>query len=132
MAGSVRPQKKKKGWLIALVIVLVIIAAAVVFIVVRAAQARQAMADLGDLDSVAYQKGSLTASISGTGTVRANQTAMLSWSTSGNVGKVNIALGDTVAADCPALIPGRNIHPGGYFASADRSDQCAAAAGCAL
>ncbi len=99
MAGSARPQKKKKGWLIALIIIGIIIVAAAIIIGIQINKNRTALANLGALDSIAYQKGSLTASISGTGTVRAKQTAILSWSTSGNVGNVGVKLGDDVAKD---------------------------------
>ena len=96
MAGKVRPTKKKKGLIIALVIVaLVIITIGVVFIN-RAVQARQNQQTLNNLDTYAYQKGGLSASISGTGTVRANQTATLTWSTSGTVGDVYVKLGEQV------------------------------------
>jgi HlyD family secretion protein len=41
-------------------------------------------------------RGDLTASVGATGTVRSNQTAILSWQTTGKVGQVNVDLGDLV------------------------------------
>ena len=45
------------------------------------------------------QRGSLTASIGATGTVRAAQSAILAWNTNGRVKTVNASLGDTVSKD---------------------------------
>lgn len=41
-------------------------------------------------------RGSLTALVGATGTVRSNQTAVLTWQTTGQVGEINVAVGDTV------------------------------------
>lgn len=45
------------------------------------------------------ERGSLTATVGGTGLVRANQSAILAWQTSGLVEQVNVAIGDQVIAD---------------------------------
>jgi HlyD family secretion protein len=45
------------------------------------------------------ERGGLTATVGGTGTVYANQTAILTWQTSGNVEQINVAAGDQVATD---------------------------------
>ncbi len=42
------------------------------------------------------QRGPLTATIGATGSVRANQTAIMTWQTSGTVAEVNVEVGDTV------------------------------------
>jgi HlyD family secretion protein len=42
------------------------------------------------------ERGTLTAQIGATGTVRANQTALLTWETTGQVGEVNFKVGDEV------------------------------------
>jgi HlyD family secretion protein len=44
----------------------------------------------------AASRGSLTATVGATGTVRANQTAILTWQTSGIVGDVKVAVGDLI------------------------------------
>ena len=70
-----------------------------VFIFIRYRQQQTAEETLRNLETIEYSKGSLASSISGTGTVRANQQAILSWSTSGTVGEVNVTLGQSVLKD---------------------------------
>lgn len=48
--------------------------------------------------TVAIERGSLTATIGATGTVRAKQTAVLLWQTAGTVDTVNVKVGDNVPA----------------------------------
>ena len=48
---------------------------------------------------VKVSKGDLTATVGATGTVRANQTAILNWQTSGIVQKINVQEGDQVKAN---------------------------------
>ncbi len=45
------------------------------------------------------QKGRLVATVGATGTVRARQSAVLAWQTSGSVEKVNVSVGDRVTAE---------------------------------
>ena len=45
------------------------------------------------------KKGNLTAIVGATGTVRSNQTAILSWQTSGQIGNISVELDDQVKAD---------------------------------
>src|SRR5688572_16472211 len=45
------------------------------------------------------RRGTLTQSIGGTGSVRASQSAALTWQTTGTVGAVNAGIGDKVKAD---------------------------------
>ena len=99
MASSGKAKNRKKGWVTALIFLVIIILAIVAFLLIRANNNRLALQNLASLDTVAYTKGSLTASISGTGTVRANQTAILTWSTSGTVGEIKVALGDQINAN---------------------------------
>ena len=47
------------------------------------------------------QPGDMNVTIDATGTVRASQSAMLTWQTSGKVEKVNVTIGDKVKADDP-------------------------------
>lgn len=49
--------------------------------------------------TVAAGRGDLTATVGATGIVRANQTAVLTWQTTGTVEGVNVAVGDPVNAD---------------------------------
>ena len=48
------------------------------------------------LETYEVQKGTLSATVSATGTVRSNQSAFITWQTSGMIGEVNVALGDPV------------------------------------
>lgn len=47
-------------------------------------------------DTVAAAKGSLSATVGATGTVRSNQSAQMAWQTTGTVDKVNVKTGDRV------------------------------------
>ena len=92
--------KKRHPWLRAILTLFVIsIIAISVFIFIRYRQQQTAEETLRNLETIEYSKGSLASSISGTGTVRANQQAILSWSTSGTVGEVNVTLGQSVLKD---------------------------------
>jgi HlyD family secretion protein len=64
----------------------------------RAYQNRQKASLAQSYQTVALERGNLVASIGATGTVRANQTAILPWQTSGTVAEVSSAVGDQVAA----------------------------------
>ena len=46
--------------------------------------------------TVAVERGDLAAYVGATGSVRARQTATLTWQTSGNVGEVNAIIGDRI------------------------------------
>jgi len=96
MAGSVRPTKMKKGLITTLIIIAVVIILIGAFLINKANKSRQDQLTLESLETVSYSIGSLSASISGTGTVRANQTATLTWATSGTIGDVIVNLGDKV------------------------------------
>ena len=60
-------------------------------------QQQDNQAAIESLETVEVQLGTLTGTIDATGTVRANQSAMLIWQTSGSVGTVNVRLGDQVS-----------------------------------
>jgi len=47
-------------------------------------------------DTVPAAKGSLSATVGATGTVRSNQSAQMAWQTTGTVDKVNVKIGDVV------------------------------------
>jgi RND family efflux transporter MFP subunit len=98
----VKASKKKgtKTWLkVILTILILAIIGSVIYVYFTYRSQQQEAETLKNLETVAYTKGSLSASISGTGTVRANQLAVLSWSTSGTVGDVDVFLGQKVAQD---------------------------------
>lgn len=62
-------------------------------------RAQQQMAAISNLQTVSIERGSLTATVGATGSVRANQTAILTWETSGIVNQVKVAVGEQVEAD---------------------------------
>ena len=82
-----------KKWIIVLVVVVVIAAAAAYFFGPFRGQSQAAS---GDMQTVPAEMGDLTATIGATGVVRADQTAILPWQTSGTVEIVNILVGEAV------------------------------------
>jgi HlyD family secretion protein len=86
-----------RKWIIILVVV-AIVAAAGYFIWTRA-RAQAAVQALSDLQTVNASRGDLMALVGGTGQVRSNQTAVLSWNTSGVVDEVLVNVEDEVKAD---------------------------------
>ena len=82
-----------KKWIIVLVVVVVIAAVAAYFFGPFRGQSQAAS---GDMQTVPAEIGDLTATIGATGVVRADQTAILPWQTSGTVDIVNILIGETV------------------------------------
>jgi HlyD family secretion protein len=59
-------------------------------------QSTQAAAKKSSYETVALTRGDLIGTVSGTGTVRSNQTAVLTWQTSGAVAEVKASLDETV------------------------------------
>lgn len=81
----------KRKWLsLAIAVVLVIILSIVLSAISTRAKALKA------LQTVSVSRGTLTATIGATGTVRAKQSATLYWQTSGTVGEVNVKLDEKV------------------------------------
>lgn len=78
-----------------IIICVVLALAAAAFYIVRDRQ-QKAAAAVSNYQTVALQRGSLTSTVGATGTVRANQTALLTWQTTGTVGKINVSIGDHV------------------------------------
>jgi HlyD family secretion protein len=91
-----KKKKSKKGlWL---VLFLVVLAGLFVGWQIISAQSETSQ-EFANIETEPYRRGSLSASIFGTGTVQPSQTAVLTWSASGSVGEVNVSLGDTVEKD---------------------------------
>jgi HlyD family secretion protein len=76
---------------------LVVIVGAV-YAFTRIQASRQAGAT-GEFQTEPAQRGSLVASVGATGSVRANQSAVLTWQTSGTVEEVNVEVNDLVELD---------------------------------
>ena len=81
-------------------IILILIAALAVggFLIYRSTSNSQAAA-AQDYQTALIERGDLTAIVGATGTVHANQTAVLTWQTSGQVDSVLVELDDTVKVD---------------------------------
>lgn len=82
---------KKKWWIIAIGVV-VILGAGYLYFQGKAAVAKAA----STYQTSALTKGSLISMVGATGSVRSNQSAQLTWQTSGTVEKINVKVGDTV------------------------------------
>jgi multidrug efflux pump subunit AcrA (membrane-fusion protein) len=79
------------------VTVLIILAlSAIGYFGYRIIQARQQSNTLSSLQTVTASRGSLTATVGATGTVRPDQTAMLNWKTAGNVDQVFVEVGQVI------------------------------------
>lgn len=84
-----------RKWVTAVIVIAVV--AACVFLIWRGrAQSQDAVN--ANFQTVEIKRGSLVATIGATGVVRANQTAVLAWQTSGMVGSIHAAVGDQVSA----------------------------------
>jgi HlyD family secretion protein len=81
------------------IIIILVVVGVIAFFGITALRQRQQEATLSDLQTVVAGRGSLTATIGATGMVHANQTAVLTWQTSGNIEQISVATGDTVSAD---------------------------------
>jgi HlyD family secretion protein len=78
-----------------LIILLILVVAASAFVFVRRPGANAAT----EFQTAPVGRGSLTATIGATGTVRARQTATLVWQAAGTVDTVNVKVGDNVPPD---------------------------------
>ena len=89
------------------------------FFAYRQYQSRQAALS-NNYETVAAGLGDLTATVGATGTVRANQTAMLGWQTSGTIKKINVMVGSTVkAGDVLAILDVTSLAQNVILAQAD-------------
>lgn len=80
-----------------ILVVVVVLAIAAYFGYRQVMEAQAALNSSFQTETIA--RGDLTALVGATGTVRANQTAILAWQTSGQVEKVNVQVGDVVRGD---------------------------------
>ncbi len=86
----------KRRWFIGLGVLLLLVAGGAWYV---RARTRQQTSEASQWHTVAVKRGTLEASIDASGTVRAAQSATLTWQISGIVGEVNVALGEKVARD---------------------------------
>jgi HlyD family secretion protein len=85
-----------KKFTIAVVIILAL--ATIGYFGSRIIQDRRQANTLSNLQTMTANRGSLTATVGATGTVRADQTAMITWQTSGNVDQVYVQVGQVITA----------------------------------
>src|SRR3990172_794999 len=80
-----------------IIIIFLVIALAIAgFFGYRAWRTAQAQAN-STFQTEEITRGNLTAIVGATGTVRANQTAMMTWQTTGQIGEINVAAGEQVS-----------------------------------
>lgn len=85
-----------KKWILTFIILVVIVGSVMAFVNYNSQQETQAT--LENLETIEVSPGTLTASIGATGTVHANQSATLTWDTSGSIDTVEVQIGDLVSA----------------------------------
>ncbi|MEZ0395564.1 MAG: efflux RND transporter periplasmic adaptor subunit [Anaerolineales bacterium] len=113
--------KKYRPWIILAVVLIVVVIGWV------AVRNMRAMSQNSEYQTVVVERGTLTATIGATGTVRANQTANLVWQTSGTVLEVLVRPGDQVEAGQvlatldPATLPQNLILAQADLVSAQRA-----------
>ena len=62
----------------------------------RAIQTRRQANSISSLQTITVSQGSLTSTVGATGTVRPDQTALLKWSTTGNIDQVSMQVGQMI------------------------------------
>jgi len=80
-----------------IIVLIVIVLAVAGYFGVRAWRTAQSQANT-TYQTEKITRGSLTAMVGATGTVRANQTAVMTWQTTGQIGEINVAAGEAVGA----------------------------------
>jgi len=83
---------------ITIAVVIILVLAAIGYFGYRIIQDRRQANTLSNLQTITASRCSLTATVGATGTVRADQTAMITWQTSGNVDQVYVQVGQVIAA----------------------------------
>jgi len=91
--------KRFLKWFLIVAAVAIIGFVAYTFIRTRSAQAQASTQNGLAYETAPVERGSLTMTILASGSVRARQSAVLSWQASGKVGQVTAALGEMVEAD---------------------------------
>lgn len=82
----------KKWWWITGIILAVVVAGVLTYRVLAA----RASSTTASVQTATVTRGTITSAISAAGTVRSNQSATISWQTSGKVGTINVKIGDLV------------------------------------
>jgi HlyD family secretion protein len=101
-------------------IILVLLVAAAVAIAAYFINKRNSSSTATQYETVKVEKGTLTATIGATGTVRSNQTAILAWQTTGTLGEILVQPGDQVqAGDVLATLSKTSLPQNVILAQAD-------------
>src|SRR5664280_1484603 len=82
---------KARTWIIAAIVIVVVAVVGVLVI-----NKRNSGTATTQYQTVKAEKGTLTATIGATGTVRSNQSAVLTWQNTGTIGMVNVKPGDQI------------------------------------
>jgi HlyD family secretion protein len=105
------------------IILLLVALAAAGWFGYRRFRQQQSQAALSSLQTVAYTRGDLTATIGATGTVRSNQSTQLAWETSGTVEDINIEVGQQVSTgEVLASLAKTSLPQNVIMAAADLAD----------
>ncbi len=89
-----KKSSSKKYWLLLLALVVI---GGIAYIIVSGNAKKQA--SLADLQTTSVSRGELVAIVGATGTVHSNQSAVLTWQTSGRISEINVEVGDKIASD---------------------------------
>ncbi len=85
----------KRRWIWILLVIILVSGGLFAFNRYRQQQAARS----SQYDTAAIERGSLTALVGATGTVRPNQTTMLAWQTTGQIDMINVEVSDVVQAN---------------------------------
>jgi HlyD family secretion protein len=109
----------KRIWIV-LIGVVVIAAGGAYYFFAQRAQAQNVGQLAGITQEVAVSRGSLSESVGATGTLRAGQSAVVNWETSGKVSVVNVSMGDAVKeGDVLAELDKNSLPEGNIVAESD-------------
>ena len=104
-----------RNWIILILLAAVAVAIGAFFI-----NKRNSSSTTAQYETVKAEKGTLTATIGATGTVRSNQTAILAWQTTGTVGEIQVQPGNQVqAGDVLATLSQTSLPQNMILAQAD-------------
>ncbi len=82
-----------------IILLILAIAGTGIFFAVRYAQENASKNLASSFQTVEVTRGNLTSLVGATGTVRSNQSALMSWMTNGNIEDINYELGDLIQTD---------------------------------
>lgn len=88
-------KKRSNKWWIWILVIVILVGAGIYY----RAYASNKSAQTTEVQTATVSRGSLSSTLSSSGTARAEQNATISWQTTGKVGDVSVALGDLVQED---------------------------------